>query len=94
MKHPKYSVHKNEKYLDYIRAQKCCIILCEHKNAVITPHHVWHTRKNDLLSIPLCMPHHVLLHTMPVKNFEEKFNVNLCEEIIYFLLNYGGFNLQ
>ncbi len=96
MRHPKLFNCKDEDYLNYIRDQECCIPGCEchGKSMRSDPHHLWHAKNNDYMAVPLCRPKHILIGTMPVKEFEEKHNVNLSEEALYYLFNYGGFKCQ
>ena len=92
MKHPKHLTFSNKAYLDYIRKQDCCILGCPHKNARIEPHHIYN-RFNDVASCPLCAVCHTLLHASTIKEFEREHDVNLHEQVLYYLLNYKGFNL-
>lgn len=90
MKHPRLMTHKDNDYLDYIRSQKCCVPGCEHIGARVDPHHLFHAHKNHYLCVPLCRVHHTEGGFMSIERFWEKYKVNLCEEVIYYLLNYDG----
>ena len=84
MKHPKHLKFINDDYTEYILKQDCCVIGCAYKP---DPHHVEHARINTYMQIPMCRAHHTLRHTMPREEFEEKYGVNIYEEVTFYLMN-------
>jgi hypothetical protein len=81
-------------FIDYIREQKC--IVCyrspcdpDHLNQI----GMGRNRKSPELiehysCIPLCRSHHIVRHSMPLKDFEKKFKVNVWKENHYYLTMY------
>ena len=72
------------KYIDEIRKRSC--IVC---GGQAEPHHLQaigmgRNRKGekieDYSAVPLCRTHHIEMHTGGLKNFEEKYKVNLWRE--------------
>lgn len=92
--HPKNKIFKSQKYLEWIRKKAC--VTCGMPGPSVA-HHVWHTGRknhgNDYLAVPLCpcchtsgpMAYHVLEH----EKFEEKWNVDLRDEIINLVAEYA-----
>ena len=84
--HPKQKIHKNKKHLEWIRQKPCLICRSPGPN---DSHHVWNSGKknhgNDFLVVPLCRTCHSDYHHLGHNKFEEKWNVNLRDEIINLL---------
>ena len=91
--HPKHKIHKDRKYLDWIRAKSC--LICS-KPPRSQAHHVWHTGKknhgNDYLAVPLCVVCHtagpMAYHVLGHDRFELLWNVDLKDEIINLMGDY------
>lgn len=66
----------DELFLAFIRRQSCAVPLC---GKLAEPHHL-KTRGaggSDLTCIPLCRYHHMDVHNIGTKRFNEKHNVDL-----------------
>ena len=87
--HPKYEHYRDEKYLEWVREQPCCITKSPPPN---DPHHVWNTgkkgKRNDYCAVPMVRWVHTLYHSLGHEPFEKKHNVDLCWEIMKMLMNY------
>tara|TARA_R100000808_G_scaffold17409_1_gene38477 strand:+ start:439 stop:729 length:291 start_codon:yes stop_codon:yes gene_type:complete len=81
-------------FIDYIRNQKC--VICY--SALVDPDHLdqigmGRNRNNpDLLEhlscIPICRKHHTERHTKSLKDFEDKYKVNLWKENHEYLMKW------
>ena len=72
---PKPTRLRDEKYLDWIRAQPCAVCL----KYGAEPHHM-QTRGaggSDHLVVPLCRLHHTMIHTIGLAELEDRLGINL-----------------
>ena len=81
-------------YVDYIRKQKCIVCF----KSPVDPDHLntigMGRKRNDpkllehLSCIPLCRRHHTERHTKTLKDFEDKYKVNLWKECHDYLMHW------
>lgn len=83
--HPKNYTHKDLKYLDWVRGHPCLVCRLPPRSEA---HHNEHAKKNDYLAVPLCRAHHHQYHTIPHKEFEDRYSINFLFEIINYLSQY------
>ena len=85
----KYSLE----YIDFIRAKKCCVS----GNHVADPHHLHaigmganRTKPNSrhFTCVPLSREMHTELHQIGIKNFENKYNIDLWQEAYYLFISF------
>tara|TARA_R100000734_G_C3319282_1_gene114932 strand:- start:14872 stop:15147 length:276 start_codon:yes stop_codon:yes gene_type:complete len=86
-------------FIDYIKKQKCIVCFrgpCDADHL----HQIGMGRdrkKPDLIEhyscVPLCRTHHIMRHSMTLKDFEDKFDVNVWKENHYYLSTYLKENL-
>ncbi len=90
--HPKYIVHHNSRYEDWIRKKPC--LVCGVVD--VDCHHVYHSGsaklRNSYLSVPLCRDHHTMgryaYHRMGHRTFEDIHSLDLDWEVINYLADY------
>jgi len=75
--------YQNEKYIEFIKQQPCCIS----GKLNVDPHHTKSKGSggSDLMCIPLSHELHVECHTIGKKTFQAKYNINF-EVIVFDLL--------
>lgn len=81
------------KYIDYIREKPCTVCF----DTPSDPDHLksvgmGRNRKRPMMEhftcVPLCRKHHIERHSMPLKEFEKKYQVNLWKDVVYYLMEY------
>lgn len=86
--HPQFIQHRNEKYRKWIKTRPSIVSGLPADDA----HHVWNTGKkgkhNDYLCVPLTREEHSEYHRLSHDRFEEKYNVDLTQEIVNLLTEY------
>lgn len=85
---PKPSRERNAEYLAWVRVQPCAIGF--HCHGAVQPHHL-QTRGSggsDYTSLPLCVQHHVEIHTIGVARFEQTYSVNVWRLALHTLVRW------
>ena len=69
----------SKKYLDFVRQQLC--IICG--RSPVEAHHVKTIGSggDDTFAVPLCIEHHCIIHTIGIKSFQKKYDVNIYEQL-------------
>src|ERR1043166_8837867 len=82
---PKPSRVQSKTYLDWVRRRPC--LIC---GSVSQAHHSISkgARGSDFRAIPLCANHHRELHRLGRSTFEERYRLDVTEEILRLLETY------
>lgn len=77
--------YKNEFYIEYLRDLGCCVTGCS-ENCDFTPHHMetggMGMKGSDLITLRICGIHHTELHLIGPGKFQDKYKVNIFQEIV------------
>lgn len=77
---------RSDEYLEYIREQNC-IVCGTHP---VDPHHLKSRGSggDDYTCVPLCRTCHSVYHSDGLTRFQEKFNVNVYQDAMMYLIRF------
>lgn len=86
--HPQYKLYRNEEYRLWIKKQQSIVSPYPADDA----HHCWNCgkkgKRNDYLCVPLTRGEHDDYHRLSHDRFEQKYNLDLKDEIINLLCEF------